>query len=191
MTHRRWLGALATIAALSLMGNVYFITRPPSPAPQSQQRPILPSGTQLGDLRGHSETGDEVQVQLVDSDRPTLLYVVTPSCIWCTRNRDNFLKLAAERSGQYNIVLLSLTNAGFPPYVDALRPMWRDAEVRVLTGLSREVRGRMMLGSTPQTMVVGTDGRIIENWVGAYTGDTLIAVENFFLLQMPGLGDGG
>jgi hypothetical protein len=67
--------------------------------------------------------------------------------------------------------------------------MWGDADVRLLTGLSREVRDRMMLGSTPQTMVIGTDGRIIANWVGAYTGDTLIAVENFFLLQMPGLRD--
>lgn len=45
----------------------------------------------------------------------------------------------------------------------------------------------MLLGSTPQTIVVGSDGRVVENWLGAYTGDTLVAIENFFLVEMPGL----
>jgi hypothetical protein len=188
MTHRRWIGVLAAVAAVSLMGNVYLLTRPPSSVPP-QRRPILPAGAQLQEVRGLDEAGDVVRLQLAGAHRPTLLYVVTPACVWCTRNQANFIKLAEERSGQYTMVLVSLTNTGFDDYVASLRPRWGDADVRVLSSLSREDRDRLMLGATPQTIVVGTDGRILQNWVGAYTDETLIGVENFFLLQMPGLSD--
>ena len=187
MTHRRWFGALAAVAAVSLMGNVYFLTQPPSLTTAPQQRPFLPPGTQLQDLRGLNEAGEVVRLQLAGSRRATLLYVVTPSCVWCTRNQENFIELALKRSGQYSIVLVSLTSNGFEGYLASLKPRWGDADIQVLASLSRETRDRLMLGATPQTIVIGTDGRILQNWVGAYTDDTLVGVENFFLLQMPGL----
>lgn len=189
MPQRHWLGALAVIATLSLMGNVYFITRPLPPAPQSLQRPVLPPGSDIRDLRGLNEAGEGAHVQLAGSSRPTVLYVVTPSCVWCTRNQENFTKLAVERSGQYRFVLVSLTRDGFREYLAPLKAKWGDADIQVLAGLSREDRDRLMLGSTPQTMVIGTDGRLLRNWVGAYTDNTLVGVENFFLLQMPGLSE--
>lgn len=187
MTHRRWIVALACVAAVSLMGNVYLLTRPPLPPPSPARRPLLPAGAQLHEVRGLNEAGEVVHLPLAGRSRATLLYVVTPSCVWCARNQDNFLRLVAERSGQYDVVLASLTDIGFEGYLAALRARWDDADVQVLTSVSREDRDRLMLGATPQTLVIGTDGRVLRNWVGAYTEDTLIDVENFFLLQMPGL----
>jgi hypothetical protein len=43
------------------------------------------------------------------------------------------------------------------------------------------------LGSTPQTIIVSLDGKILQNWVGAYTGDRRAEVERFFGVSLPGL----
>lgn len=135
MMPTRWIVALATVAVASLLANAYLVTRP-SPAPVVERPPLLQPGAQLNEVRGYSEIGDLVQVRLAGKDRPTLMYVVTPTCIWCIRNRDNFVTLARERGGAYDIVLVSLRETGFKAYVDGLKPMWGASRVRTLTGLS-------------------------------------------------------
>ena len=179
------LGLLIVVGAGSIALNVYFVRAeraavPPPPA-------VLAKGTQLKDFSGRDELGNLVNVKLASTDRPTLLYVVTPSCIWCKRNRDNFLKVVSERSGDFNVVLVSLNDSGFKTYVEKLRPLWGDAEVATVTGLSDELKDRMMLHVTPTTLIVDAGGRVTDVWTGAYTQKTLLWAENFFLVKMPGL----
>ncbi|MGH9477010.1 MAG: hypothetical protein ACRD1C_11860 [Terriglobales bacterium] len=40
---------------------------------------------------------------------------------------------------------------------------------------------------TPETYVLGTDGRLMAHWYGAYGQETLGDVERFFHLRLPGV----
>jgi hypothetical protein len=183
--------AIAFLLLGSLAVNVLLWRRvtaaPAAPATASPARASLAAGTRVPDLDGRSDRGDLVHVRLNGSERPTLLYVVSPRCVWCHRNEDNFLTLLRERGSEYNVVLVSLTSAGLAAYVADLRTKWKDAQVQVVTEVSERTRAALMLDSTPQTIVVGPDGRVVKSWRGAYTQQTLVAVENFFLVEMPGL----
>ncbi|HEX6324377.1 MAG TPA: hypothetical protein VFZ36_11675 [Vicinamibacterales bacterium] len=148
---------------------------------------MLPVGAQLRGITGRNDRADLVRVPLAGTNRPTMLYFVTPTCIWCARNERNFAEIVKQRSDEYHIVFVSLNESGFSAYVHRNQPLWSDARVTTLTGLSTETKTDLLLGATPQTMIVGRDGKLLHNWVGAYTRNTLIAVENLFLVQMPGL----
>lgn len=43
------------------------------------------------------------------------------------------------------------------------------------------------LGATPQTIVVSPEGKVIKNWMGAYSGDKAREVEEYFNVRLPGL----
>jgi hypothetical protein len=43
------------------------------------------------------------------------------------------------------------------------------------------------LRSTPQTIVVSPEGKVLQNWVGAYVGGQKSQVEAFFHVSLPGL----
>jgi hypothetical protein len=45
------------------------------------------------------------------------------------------------------------------------------------------------LGSTPQTIVISSQGKIEKNWIGAYGDDTKKEVEDYFGVVLPGLTD--
>lgn len=161
-------------------------------APRTQARlppppPPLVAGMQFPDLVGWDERGEPITLRLMRTDRPTVLYVMTPGCDWCRRNRGNFLALATERGGDYKIVLLSLAQHGFREYVDGIRPGWGEIDVQPFTGLTLEERRTLGLQGTPMTIVLDTQGRVEASWLGAYTQRIVPAVENFFLVRMPGL----
>ena len=43
------------------------------------------------------------------------------------------------------------------------------------------------LGSTPQTIVIAPDGRVLKNWIGAFGMPVQTQVEEFFDVRLPGL----
>jgi hypothetical protein len=43
------------------------------------------------------------------------------------------------------------------------------------------------LASTPQTIVIRSDGKVLKNWVGAFTGRVQPEIEQFFNVRLPGL----
>ena len=187
MSRRVWVLLLVAFAVGSVATTVYLLRRPPPASLANLETPSLRVGTQLEDITGRNEKADVVRVQLRGTDRPTMLYIVTPACSWCTRNRRNFAEIVRQRSGEYHIEFISLSEGGFSGYLHQLRPDWNDEHVTTLTSLPARTKAEMLLGPTPQTIIIDRDGKVTHNWVGAYTSNTLIAVENLFLLQMPGL----
>ena len=57
----------------------------------------------------------------------------------------------------------------------------------VYSALSPETIKALGLGGTPQTIVVSTDGKVIKNWMGAYTETIQPEVETFFGVRLPGV----
>jgi peroxiredoxin len=113
---------------------------------------------------------------------PTVLYVFTPPCSWCARNMDNFKTLVAKESRTYRFVGLSLSDEGLAEYVSR-----NELQLAVYSGLSPEMLKAYKLGSTPQTIVISPEGKVLQDWVGAYVGDQKSQIEAFFHVSLPGL----
>jgi len=116
------------------------------------------------------------------SKQSTVLYVFTPPCSWCARNMDNFKTLVESEGGQYRFIGLSLSEQGLGEYVSK-----NEFKLPVYSGLSLETLKAYKLGSTPQTIVISPDGKVLQDWMGAYVGEQKSQVEAFFHVTLPGL----
>lgn len=129
------------------------------------------------DLKGQIHT-----VAYNQASKPTVLYVFTPTCTWCLRNMDNFKELVARTGTDYRFVGLSLSKEGLSEYVAS-----HELTIPIYTGLSNETKKSYKLGGTPQTIVVSPEGKVLQDWVGAYSGDQKSQVEAFFHATLPGI----
>lgn len=125
--------------------------------------------------------GNPAEVNYEAAAVPTVLYVFTPTCGWCLRNIANVKSLFAQSSSKYRVIGISLAREGLADYVASHSfsfPVYV-AEPRTAVAYG--------LGSTPQTIVISTGGRVLQNWRGAYDGPTKKDVEIFFAAKLPGL----
>ena len=153
-----------------------------SRAEQRAER-LLKPGTAVPPFQAVDPKG---QPQTVGYDqgggKQTVLYIFTPPCHWCERNLDNLKELVTRKGDEYRIIGLSLSKDGLPEYVAK-----NELTMPIYTGLSEETRKTYKLGSTPETIVVSPDGRVLRSWMGAYTGDQKSQVEEFFHIVLPGI----
>jgi hypothetical protein len=98
------------------------------------------------------------------------------------RNLANLKTILAQRRDSYRFIALSLTDKDLRQYVAE-----KQIDIPVFINPGREAMEQYGLGSTPQTIIVSLDGKILQNWVGAYTGDRRAEVERFFGVSLPGL----
>lgn len=119
-------------------------------------------------------------------NKPTVFYVITPSCIWCRRNQANVNRLADAKANDFRFVGLSLAESGLKEYVEE-----HHLKFPVYARLPAETVESLGLGGTPQTIVVSPEGEILKVWTGAYIEDLRPEVEAYFGIQLPGLTVGG
>lgn len=133
-------------------------------------------------LRAKTLDGSAVTIDFSDSALPTVLYVFSPDCRWCTENAMNVRALIAKTAGRFSWVGVSLKSRNL---VSRLEEM--GLGIRVLMEPSWDTQVAYGLGATPMTFVV-SGGRTVEKvWVGAYAQDIAIDVERFFGVRLPGL----
>ena len=145
----------------------------------------LQKGKLFPSIQAQDVGGKPVSFDPLGDNKPTILYVFSPQCDWCTRNLDNIKALAEGTSEKYKLMGLSTSINGLKDYV-------------VEHGLGFPVyamqpsdRSRLRTG-TPRTLIMSTDGKIIENWFGAYGGELQNKVEEYFQITLPGVtGDKG
>lgn len=145
---------------------------------------LLKPGTIVAAFEGVDLKGQTQTVVYENVSKPTVLYIFTPSCSWCARNMDNFNELVARKGAEYRFIGLSLTKERLSEYVAT-----EGLAIPVYAGLSSQTKKAFELGGTPQTIVVSRDGRILQNWTGAYVGGKKSQVEAFFHVTLPGLRD--
>jgi hypothetical protein len=114
---------------------------------------------------------------------PTLLYIFTPSCGWCSKNVANIQALAEQARDGYRIIGLSLSSENLIDYVAEHNLNFPVYEV------SAEGARSYRLGGTPQSIVVSSDGKVLRNWGGAYSGSLQQDVERYFGVHLPGLAE--
>ena len=191
-SQRRVIWAMTVILGISLITNLVLAYRlrkanvalasvPTLPSPP----PTLPVGTSVQPLKVSSLEGRQEVISYADSQVPIVLYVFTPECSWCTRNLDNIKSLASQKQGAYRFIALSLSNNGVKEYAAQSK-----LDLPIFVGLAEEARQEYKLGTTPQTIVVSSEGKILQNWIGAYVGRQQTEVESFFGVHLPGITSG-
>lgn len=116
------------------------------------------------------------------TDRPTVVFVFTPSCGWCTKNVMNMRALTEKAGERYRFVGLALSSDKLVDYVRENKlefPIYTDLPILAMT--------EYKLGGTPQTLVVSPNGQVMKIWYGAFAEDTQRQVERYFGVTLPGL----
>jgi peroxiredoxin len=143
---------------------------------------VLKVGTSVLPIAAKRLDGRRELISYQQLTQPTVLYVFTPPCPWCARNLDNLKVLMDEASGQYRFIGVSLSQQGLAEYLEK-----NDLKLPVYSDLTPETLKAYKLGSTPQTIVISPQGKVLQDWVGAYVGDQKSQVEAFFHVNLPGL----
>lgn len=137
-------------------------------------------GTILPPISGVTTHGMALTIQPL-ADRPTIFYYFSATCGWCDRNWPNIEALVRQTSGRYRVVGVAAT-AEIPAAVHD-----RAIPLPILTSVDADILAAYGFRGTPQTVVIGQDGRVLKSWTGAYQGDQAESVANFFGVTMPGL----
>lgn len=177
--------SLIALLAVSTLINVLMIQRVYTlgqTITQLKNGNRLAIGATVSALEAQSLDGSLVSLRFSEKATPTVIYVFTPQCGWCQRNINNLKALKAAASPRFNFIAVSLTEAGLEEYVRQ-----QAFDFPVLSKLSDSTKRAFHLGSTPQTLVIGNDNRVLKNWTGVYTGAQQKEVEDYFNVSLPGL----
>jgi peroxiredoxin len=134
----------------------------------------------VSDLNGKSEI-----ISYADGGKPTVLYVLSPMCDWCERNMQNIQTLARLKGESFRFVGISLADTNLKEYVEG-----HHINFPVYKNITSDGIHMLALGSTPQTIVISPEGRVLKNWMGAYRGNSQSEVEAYFDVKLPGLTSG-
>jgi peroxiredoxin len=142
-------------------------------------------GTMVSPAKVRDTEGRQALISYDNVKQPTVLYVFTPQCPWCSRNLDNLRALVSQKRDSYQFVGLSLTDESLMEYLARNK-----LDLPVYVTPTEETRQEYKLGNTPQTIVISPGGKVVQNWVGAYAGPKQAEVEKFFGVKLPGLAPG-
>jgi hypothetical protein len=187
---QRVIWAMMFIVALSLASNLYLAYTIQNLANNSTAkfpaRAPLGVGVSAPDITAKNLAGIDEKISLKEGDKPTIIYVFSPSCIWCDRNQENLKTILASKRSTHRIIGLSLVSEGVKEYVAK-----HNFDFPVYITPTPDTVRAYNLGSTPQTIVISGSGKVEQNWEGAFVGDTKSTVEKYFGISLPGISTEG
>jgi len=143
--------------------------------------PVLMPGSQAPPFAAQNIEGKLVNLDY-NANQSTVLYVFSPDCHWCAENLDNIVSLAERAGDRYRFIGVSLRTEGLDEYLAHTHlpfPIYHSPP--------DTVRAAYDFRSTPSTIVIGNDGKVLKYWQGAYASELQPEVEGFFQLRLPGL----
>lgn len=146
----------------------------------------LEVGTEVPPITARRLDGRSETITYADSNRPTVLYVFTPQCIWCARNLDNLKTLVDQKGDDYRFIGISLSKEGLEKYVAD-----HQLTFPIYTDIPKKTGEAYKMGGTPQTVTISPQGKVLQNWLGAYAGDQKSQVEKYFDITLPGIRSDG
>ena len=144
-------------------------------------------GELITHIAGATPNGEPVALKW-PSEKPTLLYVITPTCPWCTRNAANFDAIVREKADEYQIVLVSLTMQGFREYWEALRLNWTGQAVLPIGDLAQDTLNSLKIVGTPELILISPAGMVEKVWTGAFM-NSREEIERLLRVSLPGIDD--
>lgn len=98
--------ALIVLLGASLGLNVFLGSHHRHSRPAS--RPSLSLGARLPSLSAEDIAGWKTRIDWATDSRPTLVYIFSPSCIWCARNFESMTALTEHVKENYRVIGISL-----------------------------------------------------------------------------------
>lgn len=176
--------SLLVILAFSLILNVLLGWRIQSLNDHSETK-LQPNkaieGVVISEISVLDPNGNSKVIACNRGSQETILYVFSPTCVWCDRNLNNIKALKDNVAQSYQFIGLSLSGLGLNEYIKS-----HQLDFPVYKQPSKEVIRRLDLGATPQTIVISPEGKVLKNWVGAY-GSSKPEIETYFGVQLPGI----
>lgn len=115
----------------------------------------------------------------VSGDLPTVLYVFSPECGWCSKNRENVIWLESKLRGRYRFVGISLTARGLREHMKEQPlpfPVYQNPSPGALAAYRLE--------STPQTILISRNGEFERAWSGAYVDDLKLEIQAYLTARL-------
>jgi peroxiredoxin len=172
-------GLLLLILVGSLGINVCLGVAGNRRVPSTPSRPeLLAAGSKAPAFEGRDLKGAHVSLTYNGNKAGTLLYVFSPSCHWCERNRANIDAIAKARP---DLRIVGVALSGDSQQLAAPNPF------HLTVRPTPETIRAYGLGGTPATIFVSPDGRVVSAWSGAYGGPIATDVSKVLAVTLPGL----
>lgn len=193
---KRQLYLLVGMGTLFLLANIFLIKQnlelkamiletsgPPSGTFSPAGRPVeLEVGQTLTALNGVDINGQRTSVAYNQDLRKVVFLSFAPGCGACDENMPNWETLAKELdSKSYRVVAVSLVPTGVKEYLSH----YNLGEIPVLASVDSQDRVSYRLRFTPQTILVGPDGKVEKVWTGAIRGERRKEVEKSLGIKLP------
>ena len=167
---------------LLLSWRVYSDTGYEERLSDARRPPHLKIGALVPSISGNDPAGAAMEVGYGRRQRPVILYAFAAKCGWCKRNLPAVKQLRAETRDRYEFYALALSDADLSAYIHD-----NDFDIPVVANLSDETRQAYALRSTPETILVSADGRVVNVWSGAYRGAVKAEIEQTLGVRLPEL----
>src|SRR5688572_17072167 len=98
---------LLVLLMVSLSLNVYLGWKVKGPRRTSaalQNSATLSLGTTVQPITATSLSGKQETISYADHGKPTVVYVFTPTCVWCERNTQNINAIAGLKGESFRII---------------------------------------------------------------------------------------
>lgn len=144
----------------------------------------LTEGDKVPPLTARDPQGNIAVFDYRTNQLPTVVFVISPTCGWCTKNIMNMRALAEKAGDRFQFVGFSLSSKNLHDYVTQNKlnfPMYTDLPLNPTSDYK--------LGGTPQTIVVSPSGEVMKVWSGAFADTLQRDIEAYFGVSLPGLMD--
>lgn len=166
-----WAVAVISLLTAAVLYQRWQVTHPTRPQ-------VLIVGERLRPVRLETLDARPIRIDWGADGRPTVLYAFRPGCAWCKRNLAAVQALAEGIASQYRVVGVSLTR-------DGLREYLNQSPFRFPVYVAGPEARQLKLGGTPETLVISSDGVVMNAWLGAYVAKTSDDVERKFQIKLP------
>jgi hypothetical protein len=129
--------------------------------PSARPLPGVVLNSDLRSIQVEDVAGNHQALKLGDG-KPTVLYIMAPTCPWCAKNIENIRALANAAGSEYRFLGVSNTPKGLADHLEA-KPLPFPVYAVDMDHLPKGFDP----GPTPQTVLVGADGRVEKVWRGA------------------------
>jgi peroxiredoxin len=123
----------------------------------------LKIGKELPPMEGLGIDGEKAKFDYGRDARKTLLLVFSPGCYACEQNMDNWRgMISGLDEDSYRVIAVSLKPDGVKEYISK-----QDLpDIPVIAEVDPKVRVAYGLVVTPQTVLIGADGKAEKAWTG-------------------------
>lgn len=142
----------------------------------------LKPGTEVPSIEGTDLRGEKLAFDYKTDSRKTLLLVFSPSCSACKENMANWEAVTRGiDQTAFRVVAISLLPEDTEEYV----ARYDLGGVPVIADINPKTRVAYNFVVTPQTSLVGADGRVEKVWTGLIRGEERQEVERTLGVRLP------